>query len=63
MAALLRDEDIVNLVKQSPAGISAAQLIQLLLATGSSERQIVNALQRALERGKVDFSPDALLIA
>jgi len=58
-----KDEEILDLVRKEPAGISADALIRALLARDYGEREIIDALQRVLERGKVDFSPDALLVA
>jgi len=57
-----KDEEILDVLRKHDDGLSADELIRFLLAS-HDEQQIIEALQRVLERGKVDFSPDALLVA
>lgn len=57
-----KDDEILDVLRKHVNGLSADELIRSMLAS-YEEQQIIEALQRVLERGKVDFSPDALLVA
>lgn len=56
------DEEILSLIRAQAAGMAPEDLINNL-SRSYGEVQIIEALQRVFERGKVDFSPDALLVS